>query len=147
MDTQFSKWSYDLNEGTTGVPFVMAQAPTDTHERLMKVDRELWVMGDKVVNGRTTKCHSTARTVLERAQKSSKLHSVSRPTGESKLKISTAANATSKEDSASKRAALITKSKHQKTAHLWSASLQTRNALPCGGTRIDGLPCRRHHLL
>jgi hypothetical protein len=42
MDTQFSKWSYDLNEGATAIPFVMAQAPAETHARLVKHDRSLW---------------------------------------------------------------------------------------------------------
>lgn len=42
MDTQFSKWSYDLNEGTTAIPFVMAEASPETHSKLVEVDRDLW---------------------------------------------------------------------------------------------------------
>ena len=111
MDTQFSKWSYDLNEGTTSVPFVMAQAPPDTHESLVKVDRALWVSGDEDVDSKTVHSHGAARAVLERAQKkSSKLPDKSKPTGAPKPKISTVANAASTEESASKRAALIAKS-------------------------------------
>lgn len=143
MNTQFSKWSYDLNEGTTGVPFAMAQAPTDTHESLMKVDRELWVTGDEDVDGRTVKSHGAARAVLERAQKkSSKLPNVSKPTGASKFKTSTAANAASKEDSASKRAALIAKSKAAKDSALVvsKSANQRRSAMQRNKNRRSIMP-------
>lgn len=107
MDSQFSKWSYDLSEGTTGVPFVMAQAPPDTHQSLVKVDRGLWATGEEDADSKTVNSHSIAQAVLERAQKKSS----PKPMGVPKHKVWTAADTASKENSASKRAVLIAKSK------------------------------------
>ena len=147
IDTQFSRWSYDINEGTTGVPFVMAQAPLDTHESLVKVDRELWITGDEDANRKIANSHGAARAVVERAQKkSSKLLSMSKPIGAPKLKIPTAANAASKEDSASKRAALIAKSKTVKDNALVvsKSANQRRSAMQRNKNRRSIMPSPPH---
>lgn len=143
MDTQFSKWSYDLNEGTTGVPFAIAQAPPDTHGSLMKVDREIWVTSDGDADDKTVNNHGAARAVLERAQKkSSKILNVSKSTGAPKLKIPTATNTASKEDSTSKRAALIAKSKAAKDSALVvsKSANQRRSALQRNKNRRSIMP-------
>ncbi|KAF3041489.1 hypothetical protein E8E12_000803 [Didymella heteroderae] len=143
MDTQFSEWSYDLNEGTTGVPFVMAEAPPDTHESLVKVDRIFWVTGDEDTGGKTRDSHGAARAVLERAQKKSfKLSIMSKSTGAPKLKTSTAANAASNEDSASKRAARIAKSKAAKDSSLVvsKSAIQRRSAMQRNKNRRAVMP-------
>jgi hypothetical protein len=138
MDTQFSKWSYDLNEGTTGVPFVMAEAPSDTHESLVKVDREFWVAGEGV-DRNTVNSHGAAQAVLQRAQKKSPK---SKPTGTPKPKISTTGNAHPKDDSASKRAALIAKSKVAKESALVvsKSANQRRSAMQRNKNRRSIMP-------
>lgn len=116
MDTQFSKWSYELDEGKTAVPFVMAQAPTDTHESLAKIEKELWATGDENADRAIRNSQSTALAVLERAQKDKRPLTPSKPTGVRKLRRSGTGDA--RDDSASKRAALIAKSKAAKDSSL-----------------------------
>lgn len=143
MDTQFSKWSYNLDEGTTSVPFVMAKAPPDTHESLVKVDGKFWATGDEDVDRKTVNSDGSARSVLERAQKKSpKLPNKSKPTGAPKLKILTAANAAPTEESASKRAALITKSIAAKDSALLVSKLanQRRSAMQRNRNRRSIMP-------
>ncbi|KAJ4402364.1 hypothetical protein N0V91_007229 [Didymella pomorum] len=143
MDTQFSKWSYNLNEGTTSVPFVMAKAPPDTHESLVKVDGKFWATGDEDVDRNTVNSDGSARSVLERAQKKSpKLPNKSKPIGAPKLKILTAANAAPTEESASKRAALITKSIAAKDSALLvsESANQRRSAMQRNRNRRSIMP-------
>lgn len=143
MDTQFSKWSYGLNEGTTAVPFVMAQAPTDTHESLVKVDREVWVTGDESADRETGNSQGAAKAVLERAQKKipEQLNS-SKPTGASKLKVPTNGGGPSKDESSSKRAALIAKSKAAKDSSLLvsKSANQRRSAMHKNKNRRSIMP-------
>ncbi|KAF1926650.1 uncharacterized protein M421DRAFT_6913 [Didymella exigua CBS 183.55] len=143
MDTQFSKWSHDLSEGTTAVPFAMAQAPPDTHESLVKVDREFWITGNESANVESANSKAVAKAVLERAQKKSPkpLYST-KPAGIPKLKMSTASDATSKDDSSSKRAALIAKSKTAKESSLVisRSANQRRSAMHRNKSRRSIMP-------
>ncbi|KAJ4378981.1 hypothetical protein N0V86_005858 [Didymella sp. IMI 355093] len=86
----------------------------DTHESLSKVGREFWVTGEGV-DRNTVNIHGATQAVLQRAQKKSPK---SKPTGTPKIKTSTAGDAHPKNDSASKRAALIAKSKAAKDSTL-----------------------------
>lgn len=118
MDTQFSKWSYDLDEGNTAIPFVMAQAPSDTHQSLVKVDRKFWIT-EESVNGETVSSQSEAKAVLERAQrKSLKPLESTKSAGAPKLTVSSSGGLAFTDESSSKRAALIAKSKAAKHSSL-----------------------------
>ncbi|KAF2633264.1 hypothetical protein BU25DRAFT_486409 [Macroventuria anomochaeta] len=117
MDTQFSKWSYDHNEGTAAIPFVMAQAPAETHERLVEVDRKLWVNGTEDAVGDSADSQDTARAMLERVQKEG-LKRSSKVDGAAKVGSSRKIDSTRRDESTSKRAALIAKSKAAKESSL-----------------------------
>ena len=66
MNTQFSKWSYDLKEGVTALPFVMVQAPANTHEAVVEADKSIWVAGFDLVDGNLLNSQSKAKVPLER---------------------------------------------------------------------------------
>ena len=119
MDTQFSKWSYDLNEGTTAIPFVMAQAPTETHQRVAGVDRELWVTGAVETAEDSVNSQDLAKALLERIQKkgSKRLNSSKVPRAP-KFGSPSKVDSPRKNDCLSKRAALIAKSKAAKDSSL-----------------------------
>lgn len=68
MNTQFSKWSYDLKEGVTAIPFVMAQAPATTHKELVETDKGIWVTGFDVIEDDILDSQSKGKTPLERKQ-------------------------------------------------------------------------------
>ena len=68
MNTHFSKWSYDLKEGVTALPFVTAQAPINTHEQLVDADQESWVTGFDLIDGDLLNSQSKAKAPFERDQ-------------------------------------------------------------------------------
>ncbi|KAH6642602.1 hypothetical protein C7974DRAFT_447218 [Boeremia exigua] len=132
MDTQFSKWSYDLNEGTTAIPFVMAQAPTDTHERLASVDRELWSADAEDVTRDVGDCQTIAKSLIKRVQKmASNDTSSSKALRGANHDSSVKADSLPRDGSTSKRAALIAKSKAVKDSSLVASKSvnQRRSAL------------------
>lgn len=143
MDTQFSKWSYDLNEGMTSIPFVMAQAPTETHERLVRVDRKLWVTGADDTDEEMEISQTTAAALLERAQqKAPRRASANKVLIVMKHNNSSKANTPPKEDSTSKRAALIAKSKAAKDMSLVATTSigQRRSTLQRNKNRKSIMP-------
>jgi hypothetical protein len=68
MNTQFSKWSYDLKEGVTALPFVIAQAPVTTHEQLVEADKSAWVTSFDVIDGDILNSQIKAKVPFEREQ-------------------------------------------------------------------------------
>lgn len=143
MDTQFSKWSYDLNEGTTAIPFVMAKAPAETHERLVATDRKLWITNsdDNDGDGGLKDSQRIANALLERAQ-DIKDSNEEKSTRVAKTSTSYMTDVLSKGDSTSKRAALIAKSKAaQNNSIVVSKSInQRRSALHKNKSRISAMP-------
>ncbi|UPX18291.1 uncharacterized protein EKO05_0008594 [Ascochyta rabiei] len=115
MDTQFSKYSYDLHEGSTAIPFIMAQAPADTHAQLVAVDRKLWTAGGSNTTEDTPANETAAATVLERFQniENQRLASIRRITQAEGAK-SEDVYALHNDRSISKRAAFIAKSQASK---------------------------------
>lgn len=112
MDTQFAKWSYDHHEGVTAIPFVMAQAPAETHARLIEVDRTIWTAGiaDDAIESADSR--DIASVVLERVQRSSVTRTTSSQEREAAtVNISSKTISPRKGQPTSKRAALIAKSK------------------------------------
>lgn len=68
MNTHFSKWSYDLKEGVTALPFVMAQAPANTHEAIVEADRSIWVTGFDSIDGDLLDSQNKAKAPFDREQ-------------------------------------------------------------------------------
>lgn len=131
MDTQFSKWSYELREGQTAIPFVMARAPTGTHERLVETDRRLWVTGAKDDGADGTYDQITAQALLESTRYAQS--SGSRGVNGAKLSASSEPKTEVNATSMSKRAALIAKNKAtslivSKSANHKRAALQKNKA-------------------
>lgn len=139
MDTQFSKWSYELNEGITAIPFVMAQAPAETHTRLVEIDRHFWAAGDGQVFDDTARTDAAAAAVLNRFQKTgSGRPTTSRRTAQMKDGI-----LDNRHDKAmSKRAALIAKSKAAKDSSLVvsNSASQRRSAMHKNKNRRSIMP-------
>lgn len=143
MDTQFSKWSYDLNEGTTAIPFVMTRAPTDTHERLVEIDRKLWDTGVEKSASEGVESQATTKALLEHVEQKG-------PSGirTDKIKIATSRGIPSqaglppKDDSTSKRAAFIAKSNASKDGSLIASKSvgQRRSAMHKNKNRRSIMP-------
>ncbi|KAJ4990611.1 hypothetical protein SVAN01_03842 [Stagonosporopsis vannaccii] len=137
MDTQFSKWSYDLHEGTTSIPFVMAQAPAETHEGLVAIDRKLWDTGAEMSAADAEEVQATSKALLgyvqQKASNSMRLNKITRTV---KHDSSSRVDLTPKDDPTPKRATLIAKSKAKKDGSLmasksvgqrWSALHRSKN--------------------
>lgn len=128
MDTQFSKWSYDLSEGSTAIPFVMAHAPAETHTKLVEIDRTFWALGDHAAVDTTAHADTTAAIVLDRFRKTDSQRSdPSRRTA----KITKHSPDNHSDKSLSKRAAMIAKSQALKDDSLVvsKSASQRRSAL------------------
>ncbi|KAJ8114229.1 hypothetical protein OPT61_g3850 [Boeremia exigua] len=118
MDTQFSKWSYDLNEGINAVPFVVAHAPTETHSRVIEIDRKLWFTGIGSISDNTVEDQPTTKTMLGPQINPSKRAKTSKYPTMAEYGNPTKASAISKGDFTSKRAAIIAKSKAENDGSL-----------------------------
>lgn len=143
MDTQFSKWSYDLNEGSTAFPFVMAQAPTETHERLVGIDRKLWDIGAESYAADVTDDQATTSILLKGIRKNaSKGTRAEKVTGVVRHGSSDLSSYPLKTDVTSKRAALIAKSKATKDGSLVATKSvgQKRSALHKNKNRRSIMP-------
>lgn len=143
MDTQFSKWSYDLNEGRTSIPFVMARAPSETHERLVGIDRKFWNTGAEDAAEDFVASQATAEMLQGRAQQkapkrvsSSKIPKLARHSRLSQ------GDGSLKDDSSSKNAALIAKRKVVKDSSLVASKSvgQRRAALQKNKNRKSIMP-------
>ncbi|KAJ4318579.1 hypothetical protein N0V94_004357 [Neodidymelliopsis sp. IMI 364377] len=112
METQFSKWSYDLNEGVTAIPFVMAQAPAETHDRLIKIDRKLWAaQSEHSTEGSTLEDTTRAATIQGLESRNSELSTAIKHTGVTRENNLDKGNSSSNDTTLTKRAALIAKRK------------------------------------
>jgi hypothetical protein len=144
MDTQFSKWSYDNNEGTTAIPFVIANASSESHARLVEVDKKLWVKDTEESMAEPADTKDTVQAVI---QKSLKQSSRGRPTdtknaGQTESHTLGKENVSYEDKSISKRAALIAKSKAMKdTSLVLSKSVgQRRSAMHKNKNRRSIMP-------
>jgi|SRR5690242_18724644 len=143
METQFSKWSYDLNEGITAIPFVMTRAPTDTHERLVEIDRKLWDTGVEKSASEIVETQATTKVLLEHVeQKGSSGSRIDKITIATSRGTSSQAGLPPTDDSTSKRAALIAKSKASKDGSLVASKSvgQRRSALHKNKNRRSIMP-------
>ncbi|KAJ4362098.1 hypothetical protein N0V95_001555 [Ascochyta clinopodiicola] len=143
MDTHFSKYSYDLHEGSTAIPFVMVQAPADTHAQLVAVDRKLWAAGDFDPVEGSSENDTAAAALLERFQKTDN----QRATSTRHITQVTGAKtddgyAIHKDKSTSKRAALIEKSQASKDSLLvvGKSANQRRSAMQKNKKRRSIMP-------
>ncbi|KAF3000877.1 hypothetical protein E8E13_007695 [Curvularia kusanoi] len=65
MDTQFSKWSYDLKEGYTAIPFVTARVPPELHRKMVENDKKYWVSSIDELAGEQTDSQDIVKPTLE----------------------------------------------------------------------------------
>lgn len=143
MDTQFSKWSYDNNEGTTAIPFVMVNAPSDTHEQLVKIDRKLWVEGVEESTAEPARFADVAQAAVRKGLKQS---SRGRRTPSMNDKQSNGplskGDVPGEDKCVSKRAALIAKSKATKDSSLVASKSvgQKRSAIHKNKNRRSIMP-------
>ncbi|KAF9701794.1 hypothetical protein EKO04_000145 [Ascochyta lentis] len=131
MDTQFSKFTYDLHEGSTAIPFVMAQAPAKTHAKLVAVDRKLWTSDDGHVVEDSVDNDAAAVFVLERFQKTDRQRATSnRRALQAKNDGSDHRHESHNDKPTSKRAALIARSQATKDSSLVIIRRQEQKTTP-----------------
>ncbi|XPS67882.1 hypothetical protein M3J09_000176 [Ascochyta lentis] len=143
MDTQFSKFTYDLHEGSTAIPFVMAQAPAKTHAKLVAVDRKLWTSDDGHVVEDSVDNDAAAVFVLERFQKTDRQRATSnRRALQAKNDGSDHRHESHNDKPTSKRAALIARSQATKDSSLVisKSANQRRSAIHRNKNRRSIMP-------
>ena len=144
MDTQFSKWSYDKNEGTTAIPFVMVNASSESHARLVEVDSKLWVKDAEEYMSEPADAMDTAQAVIRKSlrQSSRERPTYSKNAGQAKSHTLGKENVSYEDKSISKRAAFIAKRKAMKDTSLVSSKSlgQRRSAMHKNKNRRSIMP-------